>query len=149
MRFPQAILGVWRAVHRNQGWHRLEVLHGGLVLLQMASGISVTGKLECQTDNKCSLRLDLSQTLTLEGTWCLWHETLDFNFLGEYLIFMPMISNLQLPQVRTYAPTLTKSVPHSGEHTVPPYIDGVGANRVFALPHQRFLQIHLESLRKS
>jgi hypothetical protein len=98
-RFPTELLGVWRSVQRTQNWHRLEVLHGGLVLLHLASGISVTGKLECHSDHQCSLKLDLAKTLTLEGTWCLWHDTLDFNFLGEYLIFMPMGSNLQLLQL--------------------------------------------------
>jgi hypothetical protein len=92
---PTELLGGWRAVHRAQSWHRLEVLHGGLVLLQLASGVSVTGKLECFTNNKCSLRLDMGQPVTLQGTWCLWHDTLDFYFLGEYLIFMPMSPNVQ------------------------------------------------------
>jgi hypothetical protein len=71
-------------------------------LVQLASGVSVTGKIECHSDSKCSLTLDMAgQTLTLEGSWCLWHGTLDFYILGEYLIFMPQSSAaqvLKLPQ---------------------------------------------------
>jgi hypothetical protein len=100
--FPQELVGVWRAIHRAQSWHRLEVLNGGLLLVQLASGVSVTGKIECHSDSKCSITLDMvGQALRLEGSWCLWHGTLDFHILGEYLIFMPQapaVQVLQLPQ---------------------------------------------------
>jgi hypothetical protein len=54
-----------------------------------------------------------------------------------YAYLEPQSETFARRKLRTYAPTLTKSVPHSGEHTVR-YIDGVGANRVFALPHNVF-----------
>jgi hypothetical protein len=103
--FPQELVGVWRAVHRAQDWHRFEVLNGGLLLIQLASGISVTGKIECHSDSKCCLTLDMAgQPLRLEGSWCLWHGTLDFHILGEYLIFMPQppaVQVLTLPHRQT------------------------------------------------
>jgi hypothetical protein len=88
--FPNELVGRWRSIHRAQAWHRLEVLNGGLLLVQLASGLSVTGSIECHSSSRCSLTLDMpQQPLHLEGNWCLWHGTLDFCFLGEYLIFMP------------------------------------------------------------
>jgi hypothetical protein len=89
MSFPNTLLGVWYAVNRQQIWHRFEILHGGLVLVELKSGVTVSGKIEFLND-QCTVWLFLHNTnepIQITGTWCLWRGTLDFYFLGEYLLF--------------------------------------------------------------
>ncbi len=85
------LIGVWYAIDRRQDWHRLEVLQSGLMLIQLKSGQTITGRFFGQENNRCSLDLFLQESnreaLTIHGSWCLWHEILDFYFFGEYLIF--------------------------------------------------------------
>jgi hypothetical protein len=85
----QTLLGVWYAVGHQQVWHRFELLHGGLVLLQLKSGVTVSGKIEFM-DEKCTVLLFLHndhEPVQITGSWCLWRGALDFYFLGEYLLF--------------------------------------------------------------
>ncbi len=85
----KALLGVWQAVNRQQAWHRFEILHGGLVLLKLKSGVTVSGKIEFM-DEQCTVSLFLHsnhEPVQISGSWCLWRGALDFCFLGEYLLF--------------------------------------------------------------
>lgn len=87
--FSNSLLGVWQAVSRQQAWHRIEILHGGLVLLKLKSGVTVSGKINF-LDEKCTVSLFLHndhEPVQITGSWCLWRGTLDFCFLGEYLLF--------------------------------------------------------------
>jgi hypothetical protein len=65
-------------------------------------------------------------------------EAVKLALLFEITLLEQQISTQHQSQPRTYAPTLTKCVPNSGEHTVRPSIDGVEANCMFALPHNVF-----------
>jgi hypothetical protein len=83
------VLGVWHAVSRQQVWHRLEILSNGLVLLKLKSGQTISGMIEFVKD-KCTVTLfmnTISEPIRITGAWCLWRDTLDFTFLGEYLLF--------------------------------------------------------------
>jgi hypothetical protein len=87
--FSNVLLGVWYAVNRQQAWHRFEILHGGLVLLKLKSGVTVSGKIEFKQDT-CTISLFLHndhEPVRITGSWCLWRGALDFYFLGEYLLF--------------------------------------------------------------
>ena len=85
----QTLLGAWQAIDRRQAWHRLEILHGGLVLVKLKSGVTVSGNIEFM-DEKCTVWLFLHnhhEPVQIAGSWCLWRGALDFCFLGEYLLF--------------------------------------------------------------
>jgi hypothetical protein len=87
--YTNGLLGVWNAVSRQQVWQRLELLHDGLVLLKLKSGVTVGGKIEFIND-KCTVSLFLHnkhEPVQISGSWCLWRGTLDFCFLDEYLLF--------------------------------------------------------------
>lgn len=90
-RIPEEIVGTWYPIHLRQAWHRLEILHGGLVLLKLDSGVTVSGTIECLEPDKCVFWLFMNQAtnqpIRISGSWCLWHGVLDFHFLGEYLLF--------------------------------------------------------------
>ena len=89
--FPKTPEGTWYPIRRPQAWHRLELLHGGLVLLKLESGVTVSGTVEWLESDKCVFCLFMNpnghQPVRIGGSWCLWHGVLDFHFLGEYLLF--------------------------------------------------------------
>ena len=87
--FPNTLLGVWYAVSRQQIWHRFEILHGGLVLVELQSGVTVSGNIEFMA-GKCTVSLLFQrhhEPVQISGSWCLWGGALEFCFLGEYLLF--------------------------------------------------------------